>query len=89
MSIPPITKEQILQAIREARDAQEQRPPHTYTAKELGEFLEMSTDSARRRADDMVALGIATKTEIVAINAKGARTKTVAYTLLFLDNPSV
>lgn len=83
MSIPSITKEEILQAIRNAQVAQEQRPPNTYTAKELGKILEMSPDSARRRADEMIALGIARKTEIIAVNGKGARVPTVAFTLLF------
>lgn len=88
MSIPTITKEQILQAIKEAQDAREQRPPHTYTARELGDILGMSPDSARRRGDQMVELGIAEKTEVIAVNARQSRTKTAAYRLLFpLNSP--
>lgn len=81
MEAPKLTKEQIFEAIQTAQLASFSRPANTYTAVELGELLEMSPESAKKRGELMVKLGIAEPTKVKVVDKRNNLIDVPAFTL--------
>ena len=81
MAAPRLTKEQIFEAIETEQLAGFNRPPNTYTTVELGKLLEMSAESAKKRGDLMVELGLAEATKVKTIDKRKNLIDVPAYIL--------
>jgi len=76
-----ITKDEILNAIRKAQEAQLQRPPNTYTKQELADFLEVGTYVVDGHIERMLKFGMCEKVKIQILNSRSQVVTVPGYTL--------